>query len=63
MKTDQLTAKQEEILSYLKQEIMQRGFPPSVREICAAVGLKSTASVHAHLSRLEQSGHIRRDPD
>ena len=47
----------------MKHEILAKGFPPSVREICSAVGLKSTSSVHAHLSKLEKAGYIRRDPD
>ena len=47
------------ILNYLKKEILLRGFPPSVREICEAVGLKSTSSVHAHLESLEKNGYIR----
>lgn len=56
-----LSKKQEEILAYLKNEILMRGFPPSVREICEAVHLKSTSSVHAHLETLEKKGYIRRD--
>jgi repressor LexA len=58
----QITAKQEEILTYIKNEILKRGFPPSVREICQAVGLKSTSSVHSHLESLERNGYIHRDP-
>ena len=54
--------KQEEILNYIKDEILERGFPPAVREICQAVGLKSTSSVHSHLESLEKNGYIRRDP-
>ena len=46
----------------MKNEILNRGFPPSVREICEAVNLKSTSSVHAHLETLEKNGYIRRDP-
>lgn len=57
-----ITAKQEEILNYIKNEILERGFPPAVREICQAVGLKSTSSVHSHLESLERNGYIRRDP-
>ncbi|MBQ1311814.1 MAG: transcriptional repressor LexA [Blautia sp.] len=56
-----ITTKQQEILEYLKNTILSRGFPPSVREICDAVGLKSTSSVHAHLEALEKNGYIRRD--
>ena len=57
-----ITKKQEEILEYIKDQIMNRGFPPAVREICEAVNLKSTSSVHAHLETLEKNGYIRRDP-
>ena len=57
-----ITKKQEEILNYIKDEILERGFPPAVREICQAVGLKSTSSVHSHLESLEKNGYIRRDP-
>ena len=55
-------AKQEEILEYIKSQILERGFPPSVRDICEAVHLKSTSSVHSHLETLEKNGYIRRDP-
>ena len=57
-----LTAKQQQILDYIKDEILKKGYPPTVREICETVGLKSTSSVHAHLSTLERNGYIRRDP-
>ena len=57
-----ITAKQEEILEYIKSQILERGFPPSVRDICEAVHLKSTSSVHSHLETLEKNGYIRRDP-
>jgi len=57
-----ISKKQEEILAYIKSEIMRKGYPPAVREICAAVRLKSTSSVHAHLETLEKNGYIRRDP-
>ena len=57
-----ISKKQSEILEYMKNEILNRGFPPSVREICEAVNLKSTSSVHAHLETLEKYGYIRRDP-
>ena len=62
MSDRKITAKQEEILTYIKNEILERGFPPAVREICQAVGLKSTSSVHSHLESLEKNGYIRRDP-
>lgn len=58
----ELSEKQKQILEYIKTEILKRGYPPSVREICTAVRLKSTSSVHAHLSALEEKGFIRRDP-
>ncbi len=57
-----ISAKQREILEYIKQQILAKGYPPSVREICAAVRLKSTSSVHSHLETLERNGYIHRDP-
>ena len=57
-----ISKKQQEILDYVKYAILNRGFPPSVREICDAVNLKSTSSVHSHLETLEKNGYIRRDP-
>ena len=48
-----ISVKQKEILDYMKNQILNRGFPPSVREICEAVHLKSTSSVHSHLETLE----------
>lgn len=57
-----ISKKQTEILEYIKNEIMNKGYPPSVRDICEAVNLKSTSSVHAHLETLEKNGYIRRDP-
>lgn len=57
-----ITSKQTEILEYIKKEILERGYPPAVREICEAVHLKSTSSVHSHLETLEKNGYIRRDP-
>lgn len=62
MANSDLTDKQQEILDYIKQVIAQKGYPPSVREICSAVELKSTSTVHGHLERLEKKGFIRRDP-
>lgn len=62
MSQKDITAKQQEILEYMKQVILDRGYPPSVREICEGVALKSTSSVFAHLERLEKNGYIRRDP-
>ena len=57
-----ISAKQKEILDFIQHEILNKGYPPSVRDICEAVKLKSTASVHAHLETLEKNGYIRRDP-
>jgi repressor LexA len=57
-----LSDKQQEILDFIKIEISSKGYPPSVREICSAVGLKSTSTVHGHLESLEKKGIIRRDP-
>jgi len=62
MATKKLTDKQQEVLKYLESEILRKGYPPSVREICQAVHLSSTSSVHAHLNTLEELGYIRRDP-
>ncbi len=62
MEYGKISQKQSEILEYMKNEIINRGFTPSVREICEAVHLKSTSSVHSHLETLEKNGYIRRDP-
>ena len=62
MSAKKISDKQREILEYIKHEILQRGYPPAVREICEAVHLKSTSSVHSHLETLEKNGYIRRDP-
>ena len=62
MPSGKITAKQQEILNYIKSEILSKGYPPAVREICEAVHLKSTSSVHSHLETLERNGYIRKDP-
>ncbi len=62
MSQGKISKKQLEILEYIKGQILERGFPPAVREICEAVNLKSTSSVHSHLETLEKNGYIRRDP-
>lgn len=62
MSQGKITDKQQEILECIKQNILAKGYPPSVREICEAVQLKSTSSVHSHLETLEKNGYIRRDP-
>ena len=62
MAKGKITAKQQEILEYIKDCILKKGYPPAVREICEAVHLRSTSSVHAHLETLEKNGYIRKDP-
>lgn len=62
MSQEKITPKQQEILEYIKETILKKGYPPAVREICEAVNLKSTSSVHSHLETLEKNGYIRRDP-
>ena len=62
MSQGKITEKQKEILEYIKEMILKKGYPPAVREICEAVHLKSTSSVHSHLESLEKNGYIRRDP-
>lgn len=59
---DDLSEKQVQIMNFLKAEIATKGYPPAVREICKAVDLKSTSTVHSHLKKLEQKGYIRKDP-
>ena len=61
MAQGKISTKQQEILDYIKSQILERGFPPAVRDICEAVHLKSTSSVHSHLETLEKNGYIRRD--
>ena len=62
MDFEELSTKQMEVLRFIKGELNKKGYPPSVREICGAVSLKSTSTVHGHLERLEKKGYIRRDP-
>ena len=62
MSYGKITPKQQEILDYIKSQILNKGYPPAVREICEAVHLKSTSSVHSHLESLEKNGYIKRDP-
>lgn len=62
MASGKISPKQQEILDYIKDEILRKGYPPTVREICETVNLKSTSSVHSHLETLEKNGYIRRDP-
>lgn len=56
-----LSKNQKLILEVIKEQIALKGYPPSVRELCLAVGLKSTSTVHSHLSKLEKCGYIKRD--
>ena len=62
MSYGKISAKQREILEYIKDSILNHGYPPAVREISDAVNLRSTSSVHSHLETLEKNGYIRRDP-
>ena len=57
-----LSKRQHAILEFIKSEVKEKGYPPSVREIGEAVGLASSSTVHGHLARLEKKGYIRRDP-
>lgn len=57
-----ISKRQQDILDFIKNEVRQKGYPPSVREIGQAVGLASSSTVHGHLARLESKGLIRRDP-
>ena len=58
---EQLTKRQDEILTYIKQYVVERGYPPTVREIGAALGISSPATIHAHLENLERKGVIKKD--
>ena len=62
MSKGKISKKQSEILKFMKDYIKDKGYPPSVREMCSGVNLKSTSSVHSHLETLEKNGYIRRDP-
>ncbi|HBN96260.1 MAG TPA: repressor LexA, partial [Firmicutes bacterium] len=57
-----ISERRRKILEFIKDEVNAKGYPPSVREIGEAVGLKSSSTVHGHLIRLEELGYIRRDP-
>ncbi len=57
-----LSPKQQRILNFLKSESSQKGYAPTVREICEHVGLKSSSTVHSHLEKLEKYGYIKKDP-
>lgn len=60
--TQKLTAREQSILDYIRKKIEISNYPPTVREICKAVGLKSTSTVHGYLTRLEELGVIKRNP-
>ena len=62
MSSSELSNKQLMILEFIKEQLLAKGYPPSVREICQSVGIKSTSTVHSHLNKLEKLGYIRRDP-
>lgn len=62
MAKGKITPKQQQVLDFIKECIVKKGYPPTVRDICVAVNLSSTSSVHAHLATLEKNGFIRRDP-
>ena len=62
MAREQLSDKQQQILEFIKRRILDKGYPPAVREICEAVNLRSTSSVHSHLETLERKGYSHRDP-
>ena len=57
-----LTSRQKEVLDFISEEVVNKNYPPSVREICQAMNLKSSSTVHAHLKALEKKGYIKRDP-
>lgn len=59
---EKLNDKQRKILDFITSELNSKGYPPAVREICKAVGLRSTSTVHSHLTKLESMGYIKRDP-
>ncbi|BAH06520.1 transcriptional repressor LexA [Clostridium kluyveri] len=59
--TERSNNRQSQIYNFIKSQIKQKGYPPSVREICTAVGLKSTSTVHSYLEKLERRGFIKRD--
>ena len=57
-----LNEKQRRILEFLKQQIEEKGYPPSVREICSAMGYKSTSTVHGYIEQLQKNGYLQKDP-
>ncbi len=59
---ERLTPRQQMIFDFIKDEVRKKGYPPSVREIGEAIGLRSSSTVHAHLAKIEKKGYIRRDP-
>jgi repressor LexA len=62
MSETKITARQRQVLEFIEQQMRDRGFPPSVREIGSAIGLTSPSTVHSHLNTLQRLGYLRRDP-
>jgi repressor LexA len=59
---DELKPREKQILEFMKKQLSRKGYPPTVREINAALGIKSTSTTHKDIERLEQKGYIRKDP-
>ena len=59
---EQLKTREQDILNFMKEEISKKGYPPTVREICTALNIKSTSTVHKDIARLEKKGYIKKDP-
>ena len=57
-----LKSREQDILNFMKKEIVKKGYPPTVREVCSALGIKSTSTVHKDIARLEEKGYIKKDP-
>jgi repressor LexA len=60
--SSKITARQRQVLDFIEQQMRERGYPPSVREIGEAIGLTSPSTVHSHLNTLQRLGYLRRDP-
>ena len=58
----QLTKRESQILAYMSKQITEKGYPPTVREICTALGIKSTSTVHKDINNLVEAGFLRKDP-
>ena len=57
-----LKDREQKVLDFMKNEIREKGYPPTVREICTALGIKSTSTVHKDIASLEKQGYLRKDP-